>query len=357
MAPATANPSGGRRPSVKAYLADLLRVQPSNFDHHPAIRCAIGVAIPLVALAAAGHAELIPFGSFGALIGVFGRGEPHRMRLRSQIMAAVLILSAVALGLSLGAEGAPWQVVVAGATATAFAGAFLSGAARLKPAGSMFFVLAYAATVLIGSPTPALAFGVAVASALISLGVGTAGWVLPGHRTPWETKSISWPKGREWMAVAADGLTHGVAVAIAGSLAALIGLTHINWAMLTATVPLVGVSTGHRLNRGVQRVIGTVGGLAIAALIFALNPPTEVKIAALIALQFLIELYVTRNYALGQVFATPYSLVLIEVSHKLSPWELVGERGVETVLGALVGVGMVVLGNQFHGKIPLRKKS
>lgn len=347
----------GWRNNAVAYLADLFRVKPSNFDHHPAIRCAIGVAIPLVALAAAGHPELIPFGSFGALTGVFGRGEPHRTRLRSQLMAASLILAAVGAGLALGADGAPWPLVVGGGAAVAFVGAFLSGAARLKPAGSMFFVLAYSATVLIGSSTPALAFGVSAASALASLAIGTAGWVLPGHHTPWSTNSIAWPVGSEWKSIAADGLTHGVAVAIAGSLAAWLGLSHINWAMLTATVPLVGVSTEHRLNRGAQRVIGTLGGLALASLIFLWNPPVELKIGALIALQFLIELYVTRNYALGQVFATPYSLVLIEVAHELSPWGLVGERGLETLLGALVGIGMVIAGNRFRGFPPHRESS
>lgn len=329
---------------IRSFTAELFRVPPSNFDHHPAIRCAVGVGVPIVTLAALGMPEMIPFGSFGALTGVFGRGEPHRMRLRSQLMAALLLMGSVGAALVVSSMSLGPAGIVVGATAVAFVGALVSGALGLKPAGSMFYVLAYAATVLIGASAPLLAFCISAASAVLSLIIGTAGWVLPGHHTPWEVRAISWPDRRGWASIAADGALHGIAVATAGSLAISLGLTHINWAMLTATVPLVGVSTSHRVNRGVQRVLGTLGGLVVAAAIFAWNPPLEAKLALLISLQFFIELYVTRNYALGQVFATPYSLVLVATSHAGSPWGLVGERGVETLLGAAVGVGLVYLG-------------
>lgn len=333
-----------RADELNEYVRALTEVKPSNFDHHPAIRCAIGVGIPLAILAASGHPELIPFGSFGALTGVFGRGEPHRVRLRSQLFAAALLVGAVAMGLLLGAEGAPWQTVVGGASIVAFVGALLSGAADLRPAGSMFYVLAYAATVFISPSAAAAPLVVTIASAALSLFIGTAGWVLPGHQTPWEAKPLTWPGVARWREIATDALVHLAAVGVAGSAAALLGLSHINWAMLTATVPLVGVSTQHRLNRGVQRILGTLGGLLIAALIFLAEPSAAFMLGALVVLQFLIELYVTRNYALGQVFATPYSLLLIEVSHPSSPWALVAERGVETLVGALVGIGFVVTG-------------
>ena len=48
-------------------LAEMFSVGPGNKDHHPALRCATGVFVPLITLVLLGRLDLAIFASFGAL--------------------------------------------------------------------------------------------------------------------------------------------------------------------------------------------------------------------------------------------------------------------------------------------------
>ena len=59
-------------------LAEMFTLAPANKDHHLAIRCAVGVFVPLITLVLLGRLDLAIFASFGAFTGIYGRGELHR---------------------------------------------------------------------------------------------------------------------------------------------------------------------------------------------------------------------------------------------------------------------------------------
>lgn len=61
-----------------------------------------------------------------------------------------------------------------------------------------------------------------------------------------------------------------------------------------------------------------------------------------LVLQFCLELFVTRNYALAQVFVTPLALIMTEVAHPANPRLFIRDRGIETVIGATVGMALVM---------------
>lgn len=57
-------------------LAEMFRIGPGNKDHHPAVRCAVGVFLPLITLVLFGRLDLVVFASFAAFTNIYGRNEP-----------------------------------------------------------------------------------------------------------------------------------------------------------------------------------------------------------------------------------------------------------------------------------------
>jgi hypothetical protein len=82
-----------------SHLRDFLRLPASDNDHHPAIRSAVGVGVPLLPLLVIGRTDLLVFAVLGALTSMYGRGLPHRPRLSQQWRAGLLLLSCIAAGL------------------------------------------------------------------------------------------------------------------------------------------------------------------------------------------------------------------------------------------------------------------
>lgn len=96
----------------------------------------------------------------------------------------------------------------------------------------------------------------------------------------------------------------------AGALSALLGLERPHWAVLSALIVLqTGPDRVRGQVRAIHRFVGTIAGLGLFALIYQLGPTGYALIALVAALQFCIELFVPRNYALAVVFITPVALI------------------------------------------------
>ena len=107
--------------SLLRHIRSLHSLAPANKDHVSAWRMAISVAVPSLALLAAGRPELIGYAVFGALTGMYGRTEPHQLRLRHQGQAAVLLVAGVGVGVFLSVHHIhSWALVIMEAV---FAGA------------------------------------------------------------------------------------------------------------------------------------------------------------------------------------------------------------------------------------------
>src|SRR5699024_3904412 len=130
-----------------------------------------------------------------------------------------------------------------------------------------------------------------------------------------------------------EGLFYILTAGIAGALANIVGSRleagHNYWAMVAAVVPLVGHTTKLRLHRGVHRVLGTLVGLVLMALLIVLNPPLWLPLALIGFFQFMAEMLVMRNYFMAQIFVTPLALVGVSVMSGLST-ALLYDRMVET---------------------------
>jgi uncharacterized membrane protein len=252
------------------------------------------------------------------------------------------------MGPALGLDAAAhtWLLVLA-TTLVAGACSVAISWLRLRPAGSLFHIFAFAAIASIPNQPP-LWQGILVAAltTLFCLLVGFSSRLLPSHRTPWSRPSRIRRTPAERRTAWLEGLGYLVAAGLAGTLATWagqrLGFGHNYWAMVAAVVPLVGHTTRHRVRRGIQRIIGTVLGLLVlaAVLLVGLQPWQTVLVMALC--QFGAEMFIIRQYLLAQVFVTPLALVSTLLVVPASPSILLRDRIIETVIGAAVGIAVVL---------------
>ncbi|MFC3298244.1 FUSC family protein [Arthrobacter agilis] len=343
MPAAPSIPPTGSPPAV-TLLRDLVRIAPPASDHHPALRCALGVGLPLLAVLVMGRLDLAVFATFGAFAGIYGRNEPHRQRLATQLRGGGLMLTVIlAAALAARADLGPWDLVFL-TSAVAGAGTFLAGLFRLRPGGSLFHIFAFATIASVPSQ-PSLWEGMlaAVATVAFAAVLGQAGNLWPTHRTGWERQPADHPTARYLGALGREAALYVAAAMIAGSAATALGIGHSYWAMVAATVPLIGQSARARVTRGLQRILGTVAGLALTALILLPELDAWHKVLVIAVAQFAAEMFILRQYALAQAFVTPLALVSAELAHPTDPSALLADRAVETLVGASVGIALVVL--------------
>jgi hypothetical protein len=331
----------------------LHRLEPANRDHLAALRVAISVAVPSLLLLAAGRTDLIMYAVFGALTGMYGRSEPHQLRLLHQCQAAVVLLGGVTVGVVLSINHIHSWWLVAVEAVLAGVGSVFADRVRLKPNGPFFGILALGACASVPGVVPLqVALLIAAGSAAFSILVGFGGWVR--HR--------SWQRGavRSAPALQAAGrkelLVHAaryvLAVGAAGTVGVLSGSGHPHWAMAAAAVPLAGADLPSSVRRGIHRIVGTFVGLAVTAVVLipgpwtlaGLFPGQQALVLALLVIlfQFTTELFMARHYGFAMVSFTPVILLMTQLAAPIDPAVLILERGVETLVGALMGIAVVV---------------
>jgi uncharacterized membrane protein YccC len=137
----------------------------------------------------------------------------------------------------------------------------------------------------------------------------------------------------------------GVATILAGALAGLMGLDHAYWAMAAAVLVLhQGLDRRRTTQRALERLIGTWAGLLLAAAVLSTEPHALWLVAAIMALNFLVELTVVRNYTLAVVFITAMALVIATGAHPTTDiGALLLARGVDTAVGCAVAIAVFLL--------------
>ncbi|MET7571862.1 FUSC family protein [Streptomyces sp. NPDC005492] len=126
--------------------------------------------------------------------------------------------------------------------------------------------------------------------------------------------------------------------ALAGYASLALGVGRPYWALVTAA-SLYQANITLTWGRGVQRVVGNLAGVLVFA---AVAPLAHLHPAALVlcclAFNFGAEALIGRNYWLGSVCVTPMALLVTEFARTQQPGELITERVVDTLVGALVGL-------------------
>jgi uncharacterized membrane protein YccC len=137
--------------------------------------------------------------------------------------------------------------------------------------------------------------------------------------------------------VLANAARIALAAACAGWFAAAAGLDHPLWASMGAMAAMQGVSYAMTVQRGIQRLLGNVGGAVVAALLIAAGLGYWPTVVAIVVLQVAAELAATRNYALTSLAVTPMALLMVGLGSNISP-EIGVSRVADTLIGVAVGV-------------------
>lgn len=161
------------------------------------------------------------------------------------------------------------------------------------------------------------------------------------------------PARRTLRATARAGLAAGawhqqtlrvlVASLAASGLVSAAGLSHAAWAAIGATAALSGTSTHHVTVRAVQRGVGTLVGAAVAWALLAAHLDFAATFAVVVALTFVTELVVGRNYLVAMFTITPMALLMGSIGSVVDPETVARDRALDTLVGVAVGVAAAVL--------------
>ena len=326
---------------------DLVRLGPHDGAHVPAARVAVSVVVPLVVLAVVGHVEWAPYAVFGAFASAYGRGLSRFRRVGVQLEAGAGLVACVLLGATLATTAAPAWVVVGVIALVAGAASLVADLRRWAPPGPLFFVFGLGVCAFLPSASSSVAAAAVVVPASLALAIvaSLAGLLLPAGR-----RALRSEGGTAWRRELAPldrrrALVHA-GICLVGSLAAggaslALGFENPYWAMVSAVVPVVGRATSTQLVRAGHRLVGTLLGVGLAALLLAARPGEVALIAAFGVLQFAAELTVARNYGLTLLAITPMALGMRALGGPVDVGELVAWRAIDTALG--VGVAVVLL--------------
>ncbi len=312
-----------------------------------AIRAAVCVGVPLLVLWGLDRLDLSVFASFGAFAALYGRFEGFRDRLLMQISAAAVVLASMLIGTSLAVFGLPLIVRVVVLAAVAALVTLISHVFRWHPPGALFAVFAGGATATLPVDASAFIDVLVVGGASVAFSLAVTVVMAFVGRTPWRSESplVRAVADRQAGAVA---LTVGIGVLLAGIAGLLIVGSHWYWAMVGAVAALGGAHVNARIIRGLQRLIGTVLGVFIAAGLLALDLPPIVTVLVAVLCQAGAEMFVSRNYGIAMLFITPLALLMIEMAVPVEPEQLLSDRLLDTVVGVLVGTLVAVVSAGFR---------
>lgn len=111
------------------------------------------------------------------------------------------------------------------------------------------------------------------------------------------------------------------------------------WIPISCAAVMQGASVYNIWQRSFHRITGTFIGLGLCWIILATEPSLLVICIAIIVLQFIVEMLVTRQYALAVIFITPMTILMTEAANPLinSPETLIALRFWEITIGSILG--------------------
>ncbi|WP_062077055.1 FUSC family protein [Demequina globuliformis] len=335
------------RSGARRAVTSLGTISPAADPRWPiALQAAITLMIPLFVGIAVDRIDLGLLACVGAFTVPYFSALPRLERLRLRPIAGLVLTASAALGALLG----PHPVAAAvGLAALATAVGLAVHGYRLGPPGPLFPVIVY------GMSAHATGKGVPPETVIACVAAGCALAVVVSiaplvRRRHWlvTPRPLSvllarpvWDAGAKELAMR----TAIVAVTCTALSALYVDPERAYWTV-AAGVVVVGVVPGRgpAVSRGLHRMVGTIAGVGIYVAIT--RPEVPIILLALIlgALQFVTEVAITRHYAIATAAVTPLSLILVSSAEgNLGALDLVGERTLDTVVGAGIAVATALL--------------
>lgn len=301
-------------------------------------QAALTILIALVVTHLSPWPQLVGFPALGALAALFGRYASLPQRRRIVFICGALLTAGVFVPSLIAFAGAPpaAMVLVLALSAGAFTIAVQNWG--LGGPGAVIFVFAVGAVMgpvelwqTVIERTVATGFGATLAFVVCMLtdrlrSQAAVGSVLKTVKPPPMSNQL----------IVAGRITLGAAIAAGISHAA--GWHYPAWAAIGATAVMQGTHLHLTMNRSLQRMAGTVLGACIVWAILAQNPDFWVVAAAIVIFQFVTEVIIGYNYALGQITVTPMALLMTHLASPIATSNMPVERVLDTIVGAALGI-------------------
>ena len=131
--------------------------------------------------------------------------------------------------------------------------------------------------------------------------------------------------------------------------------SHPAWASIGAIAILQGVHLPGTIHRAWQRTLGTIIGAFIAWVILSAHPSFWQILLVVAIFQFITEIIIGYNYALGQIAITPMALLMTALSGHAGATEMAVSRIYDTALGALVGIVFALVLSSLDERVHLAR--
>lgn len=288
--------------------------------------------------------ELVAFPALGALAALFGRFAPLPKRhgivwlCALQLTGAVFVTSLASyIGLS------PAMVVLVVALVAALSTIAFSYW-NLGGPGAVIIVFAAGAAM-----TPVDSWMMVVERTVATAGGGLVAWLITTStdflRLPALSKVPADTDNRRPLKnILIAGARIGAGAAAAALIAYAAGWQHPSWAAIGATAVMQGGHLHITMHRALQRMAGTLFGSLLVWLILSADPPFWAIVTAIAVFQYITEIIIGFNYALGQITVTPMALLMTSLAMPAAKGaDMAIERVFDTMLGAILGIAFAVL--------------
>lgn len=323
-------------------------------DIESAIRVAMAVGVPLLALDAAGRLDLAVYAAFGGLAMLYGHSEPVKRRVESQVVAGTGLVLMITVAMAYAAAQASAVVLGVLLAATVIGAATLGAAMRWVPRGEMFFVLVLLIIANIPTSWDRLPLAIAVGAGGAALSVLLARLIGADRNDPGDDPNAGGWRRRVAAGYAAlDRRQHLVLIAAATlgvetawGLALVLGVGNPFWAAVTVAALMPALAAADVWRRTVHLMLGTLGGVGVATVLFSFNPGSLALIAIIIVCQAAAEIAVARNYGVALLFFSPLAIGMSNLGRG-APWQpLLVDRLVEAALGTAVAFVTIFAGRR-----------
>lgn len=313
----------------------------------------VGGAVTLVLVIGglAHQRDVAGFAALGALVSAFCRPDPYPVRFGRLLVLAAAICTAIGIGAALGAAGLPAAVGIAVISVIAGAAAYLVWALRIVGPGAVVFVFAAVGAESFARDIADVVRVIAVTllGAVIGVAAAMAPWWIArllrrtaGHPSAQRESLRTTVARAPHRSLLARAARITVAGALGAAIASGLGLAHPMWATMGAVAIMQGVGYRMTVHRGVQRLLGNIGGALLAAGLLALPLGYWGAVAAIVVFQVIAELASTVNYAITTLAVTPMALLLTGLGAGLSP-AIALDRIADTAIGIVVGIVIAAL--------------
>lgn len=319
------------------------------------LQSALAVLLAIVAVHFSPWPQLVGFPALGALAALFGRFAPlGRQRMQIVGICAALLTLAVFLPSLASFLGAPLVVLML--VLALVAGGSTIAVARWQLGGPGAVIIVFAAGAAL-SPVDALE--PVLMRTLATAAGGALAWLVclltdrlraPGMAHLRLPPSHVPPVSHQWIAGGRIALVAGLAALIAQAA----GWQHPSWAAIGAVAVMQGGHLHVTMSRSLQRMAGTVVGAFVVWAILAQHPPFWV-VAAIVLFQFLTEVVIGFNYALGQITVTPMALLMTHLAAPAVSSNMPVERVLDTILGAALGIVAAVVFSSVDDRVHLHE--